>query len=629
MMAVAVKCPAVAARPPAATLLSPSSSSILSCDHHLTCVASQNLNINIQSQVGYANSFWARRRRPDPISLSLAAGIPCYREPELRKSLRATILEDIKSTGLCMCLLYTKLNALAPVSLLPTELLVRIFHLLRDHRDYYKNVPQLPLLIAVTHVCRHWSEVALNDSSLWSTIWDHILQCNQKWLIEMLTRSENAPLDIQFHSPNADLLHALTRHSSRISRLSLFGLEDGGALRDLLKTEAPALEDLRMVAQSDVVSYDPSASTSQFRLFHRQSSKLQKMHLRDIHIPWAFFPKRTLTHLEIFFVAWCLTEEITRLGTLDDLIDVITNSPCLEQLTLNKCLPPVSSQPTALARTVTEMPRLCRLDLSGPSSSVLRIFQSLHAPVLRALTLRSIATNQAEVASWPTVAPSVLSRFHRMRSVTVKDLRLKVHGKYADTTIGVWSPSVFTPAVPLLSYYGTFVALEFQNHLPNMQEYHEAVWQKVCAALHMVELESVHVSISLPSNIEPPRWTQLFDQCANVTMVSAQWHGAESLLRSMTPRDPTPSVTSQDLDEPAPALLFPGLTRLFLEEFNFERSYSEAGSIYEIVLKLIERRKRCGAPIKELHIYGCHASPVEVASLDALVPKFRWDPKRR
>ncbi|KAI0264848.1 hypothetical protein BC834DRAFT_825739, partial [Gloeopeniophorella convolvens] len=93
--------------------------------------------------------------------LSLAARTPCNRDPELRRSLRATILEDIKSCGLRMCLLYAQLNALAPISLLPTELLARIFHLLRDNRDYHKDMPHLPLLIAVTHVCRHWREVAL------------------------------------------------------------------------------------------------------------------------------------------------------------------------------------------------------------------------------------------------------------------------------------------------------------------------------------------------------------------------------------------------------------------------------------------------------------------------------------
>ncbi|KAI0264843.1 hypothetical protein BC834DRAFT_1042052 [Gloeopeniophorella convolvens] len=575
--------------------------------------------------------FWACRRKTQ-FSLSLAARIPCDQDPELRRSLRAAILEDINSTEPRMRLPYSQLNALAPISLLPTELLARIFHLLRDDRAYREDVPQLPPLIAVTYVCRHWREAALGDSSLWSTIRDNILQCNQKWLIEMLTRSENALLDIQLHSPHADLLHSLTHHSSRISRLSLFGLEDGGALRDLLETEAPALEDLRMVAltgagRSVMVSYDSSASTSQFRLFHPESSKLRRMHLYNIHIPWAYFPKRTLTHLEIFSVSWGTTSTIPRLGTLDDLLDVITNSPCLEQLTLNNCLPPVSSRPTPLAETVTEMPRLRRMDLTGPSSSILPIFQSLHAPVLRDLVLHFIATDQAEVASWPTVSPSVLSRFHRMRSVTVKTLSLEVSGVYANTKIDVWGrPSVFTPNVPSLPLDETFVSLEFQDHLSNVQEYYEVVWLEACTALRMVELESVYVTASATSTIEPPRWTQLFGRCTNVTKVSVKWFGTESLLRSMTPRDPTPSVSSQDSIEPAPPLLFPKLTRLSLREFTFGRFYSDEGRFYEIVRKLVERRERCGAPIEELCTYRCDVSPEDAASLEALAPKVPRDP---
>ncbi|KAI0264847.1 hypothetical protein BC834DRAFT_843819 [Gloeopeniophorella convolvens] len=375
-----------------------------------------------------------------------------------------------------------------------------------------------------------------------------------------------------------------------------------------------------------MVSYDPSALTSQFRLFHRQSSKLRKMRLYSIHIPWAYFPKRTLTHLEIFFVTWGTTPIVPRLGSLDDLLDVITNSPCLEQLTLNNCLAPVSSQPT-LAETVTEMPLLCRLDLSGPGSSVLRIFQSLHAPVLRALTLLFIATNQAEAASWPTAAPFVLSRFHRTRPVTIKTLSLEVYTDHMDTKIGVWGHhSLVTPAVLSLPLYETFVSLEF--HLPNVRECHEAVWQEACAALHMVELKSVHVSVPTISDIEPARWTRFFDRCTSVTKVYVRGSdGAESLLLSMMPRDPTPPVAPQDLDEPAPALLFPKLTRLFLEGFYFESCYSDAGCLYEIILKLIERRERCGAPFKELYIRSCVASPDEAASLEALVPRVRWDLK--
>ncbi|KAI0258880.1 hypothetical protein BC834DRAFT_671035 [Gloeopeniophorella convolvens] len=100
-----------------------------------------------------------------PVDEILTATIPCNRDLDLRRNSRAAILEKINSTESCPRSLYTQLNALAPVSLLPTELLARIFHLHRNGRDYHINA-RIPLSSTVSHVCRHWREVALGDSSV-------------------------------------------------------------------------------------------------------------------------------------------------------------------------------------------------------------------------------------------------------------------------------------------------------------------------------------------------------------------------------------------------------------------------------------------------------------------------------
>ncbi|KAI0258878.1 hypothetical protein BC834DRAFT_670952 [Gloeopeniophorella convolvens] len=285
--------------------------------------------------------------------------IPCNRDPDLRRDLRAAILEEVTSTELRLRSLYTQLNALAPVSLLPTELLARIFHLYRDDENNYTNA-RLLLSVAVSHVCRRWREVAFGDPSLWGEIRNTVPRCNQRWLTEMLTHPTNVPLDIRLHGPHTDrLLHSLTRHSSRISRLSLLGLKDGDAVQALLEMEAPVLEDLHMEISTTarwptVVSHDPAFPTGGFRLFHRQSSELRKIYLYNIHVPWAYFPTCTLTHLEIMFEPPD-TAELPQLENLDDLVDVIASSPCLERLTLDHCIAPVFSQSSLLAETVIEL----------------------------------------------------------------------------------------------------------------------------------------------------------------------------------------------------------------------------------------------------------------------------------
>ncbi|KAI0258877.1 hypothetical protein BC834DRAFT_909058 [Gloeopeniophorella convolvens] len=550
---------------------------------------------------------------PGHVNENLAAMIPCNQDPGLRRDLLAAIQEKINSTESHLRSLYAQFNGLVPVFLLPTELLARIFHLLRDAKDYRKTV-RLPPAVTVSHV-------ALNDSSLWSAIRDHAPQCSQKWLTEMLARSKNATLDIELLGHDPNIFRSLTCHSSRISRLSLSGLMDSlvkSGVQGLFKTEAPALEDLHM--EKGYYQTRP-IPTSGFRLFHQQSSRLRKVHLHNIHVPWTSFPKYTLTHLEIISESLDTAEPglvgVLQLGTLDDLVDVLANSPYLERLTLKRCIAPVSLQPTSPAKTLIKLPQLRRLDLSGPSSSVLRIFDSIHAPVLQALALSFAATNQADVASWPTIAPYIFSHFYRTGSgtgsVSVRILRLRAdndfNGKMKVSVEGL--SSLITPAVPSSPFDGPFVSLEFKGHSPDdNQAYHEVIWQEVCAALHMAELESLRVTnTTLPTEQEPPLWTRLFERCTNVANAS----------------NPTPSAAPQDLDEPAPALLFPKLTCLSLDTLNFDLHYGTGERVYELVYKLLECRERCGAPIRKLCISECGVDSTEIDSLKSLVPEVDWD----
>jgi len=48
--------------------------------------------------------------------------------------------------------------------------------------------------ITVTHVCQHWCQVALGDSSLWAGIMGYLP--NVKWTFKMLFCIQNVPLVI-------------------------------------------------------------------------------------------------------------------------------------------------------------------------------------------------------------------------------------------------------------------------------------------------------------------------------------------------------------------------------------------------------------------------------------------------
>ncbi|KAI0277170.1 hypothetical protein BGY98DRAFT_900306, partial [Russula aff. rugulosa BPL654] len=90
--------------------------------------------------------------------------------------------------------LLTRRNTLVPISVLPPEILARVFHLLVRKEPPFCGRRKNLGWIRVTHVCRHWRQVALGDSSLWSKISGML--ANTKWISEMLARAKNAPLDI-------------------------------------------------------------------------------------------------------------------------------------------------------------------------------------------------------------------------------------------------------------------------------------------------------------------------------------------------------------------------------------------------------------------------------------------------
>ncbi|EPS93079.1 hypothetical protein FOMPIDRAFT_1101941, partial [Fomitopsis schrenkii] len=88
----------------------------------------------------------------------------------------------------CIRAINTQINALAPVSRIPPELLSKIFLHTAGHRANPASRPQSRDWIRVTHVCRHWRETALQCAALWSHV--DVPALPEQFLV----RSKDAPL---------------------------------------------------------------------------------------------------------------------------------------------------------------------------------------------------------------------------------------------------------------------------------------------------------------------------------------------------------------------------------------------------------------------------------------------------
>jgi len=83
-------------------------------------------------------------------------------------------------------------NVLVPISIVPAEALSRIFHFIA--------VKELPysrgcVHFRVTHVCRSWRQIALDDSTLWTHF--STSPWSKEWIAERPSRARNAPLVIE------------------------------------------------------------------------------------------------------------------------------------------------------------------------------------------------------------------------------------------------------------------------------------------------------------------------------------------------------------------------------------------------------------------------------------------------
>src|SRR5260221_239048 len=244
-------------------------------------------------------------------------------------------------------------NAVAPISTLPPELLVQIFHF---HALLERPCPGLQQLVGsigwirVTHVCQRWRQVALDDSLLWATITGFL--SSVEWFSETLARARNAPLIVDLEgAPNPKILpkflpHITRTRELRLRRLSAFDLH---SVREIFALEAPALEhfELGLNAVTSPVEFRFAARI----LFKGRTPKLRTLSLSQVSIPWSFIPRGQLTELKITHftgIFTCSTLWPSGSFWADDsnqLIDLLISSPKLEVLlVLEFCLTPMPSQ---------------------------------------------------------------------------------------------------------------------------------------------------------------------------------------------------------------------------------------------------------------------------------------------
>ena len=548
-------------------------------------------------------------------------------------------------------------NGFTPISLLPPEVLARVFHFL-----VLEDPPCSPEWdrgwMRVTQVCRFWRQVAQGDSSLWATISWRLNPTNTELISEMLDRSRDAPLDIDLdfgfdfviYGPRCrEVLLMFPPHLPRIRKLRLYNLSTSyfDILQRIYGREAPALEHFELGfsinsdSESPVVFQDLGDTT----LFEGRAPRLRTLSLSHILVKWSRFPLVQLTQLKIApfeEVPTIYIPPAVEFGDLTQFIDLLVNCPGLETLSLEHCLP---SQLAQLSHGQTiHLPCLSRLCLGGPSSRIMNLMKMLDLPSLTTLHLHCISEDSFthdDRLLLPVVAAKLKSsapvEFQKL-SVT---LTLKMTASF-NVTASTTLPSSRSPQSEYIKADmdgdAEFI-LSFDGPRGNFSD----LLKGVCKMLSISNLRFLSISSYYFGGLV--NWAELFEGCTKVTTLQIIGLGTSSFVRALTApeatnanpnkegkqkrpddRDSTLAQPVGSTASPADAHIFPKLMFLSLKGLDFTEEYAPAGILFDVVKRgLLQRRAAYNEPLKMLRIDDCTIIAWRAEVLQKLVQKFHWD----
>jgi hypothetical protein len=290
-----------------------------------------------------------------PIEYELNRSQSVIQTPEARAAALATAEQEINASKRLVLSMLTNRNMLAPISILPTEILAHIFHIIvfpvrHQWLGWYR----------ITHVCRRWRQIALDDSTLWAHFSD--LPRNKDWIAERLSRARNAPLVIELDGlmmigKDSSLL---IPHISRTRELYLRNLSSfrPEIVHKITMQEAPVLECLELS--------EWGTRREKYDLFFKGPlPKLKIFRISHILFPWSLFPRGQLRQLKVTLSheVSTMTSTIPQHDNPSQLIGLLVDSPSLEVLTLDNCLPAMLSKSSG--GQIIYLPRLSRLCLGG------------------------------------------------------------------------------------------------------------------------------------------------------------------------------------------------------------------------------------------------------------------------
>ncbi|KAI0060683.1 hypothetical protein BV25DRAFT_1992747 [Artomyces pyxidatus] len=544
-------------------------------------------------------------------------------------SARDTVDDEIEAARLAVCAMRTRRNALAPISVLPPEILARIFELHaidcpHGKVDYYRadrmNL-RFGWIASATHVCRRWREVALDHPRLWGRL---AFNMGSKWVEEMLARVKAAPIFVSQKLPycsppttgTVTLMHpAIPSRLSQVQELNFSGYLEH--MLPLLTRPAPMLERLELSTDVDMTTQ----VSIPINFLDNHAPRLREIELRNVSHAWGVFPSRALTELKIAF-------SINPIPTsFAQFLDFLEGTPTLTKLTLECCIPSASH---FINDRVVSLPNMSALTLAGPTTDVIGVLTHISVATSTKLGL-SCSSQDLTGDECCNVLPLIMAHLGTNSSRPSSIRMFSLHSVDISTHIMKACRDEITQEgrpVFILEEGVPDVSLRLQCRI-STDEREASFLHRICGAFPLRDVRALDVNI-LHSHCPDLNWVDMFGHCTSLRHLCVSYIPAETLCVALG--RPTVEVKQQEHGKNARRkrrakgpLLFPSLQTLYLHEVNFEIPERYSGDLYAALRSSLKTRLTRKAGLRVLEIEECTVDEDQIEQFEDVVDEVVWD----
>ncbi|TFY70849.1 hypothetical protein EVG20_g2155 [Dentipellis fragilis] len=554
----------------------------------------------------------------------------------------------------------SRVNTLAPISNLPTEILSHIFSFLSPSRTLaleHFGGTVLPKThcawrdwIDVTHVCVHWRRVSIRDPSLWTVIY---CKLGPEWTHLMLLRSRSLPISVVFThvgrgigrpglapTYNEPRVLLIANHRTRIKILKLdaqFIAHDFtfSWMLAQLYGSFPLLEKLELLRGGESIENEVVRIPIQYFC---SMPALKVLSLHSVVPFWVPGLLPSFSNLVAFYFvlpdpngddmyldpeAPLEHQDVLRnqlLPTLTQLLDILDAMPVLKYLSLDNTLPKARSAGTSWqVPRVVSLPNLEIIDLSGCIHDCTSFADYLDFPCTTYVGLKgNLAGPDGNSDDFPLIGPFLERHISRQRaeSRTIDRVFFLIITSQLSLTLDVGSKAIFSLDVPC---FLTAQSLEL-DFLRN-----------AFATMPMADNASFEFVMEWQSGTTPydaAIFEEIFGQpsLASVSSVKLESNTLYPLCPALSKHMPDSRFDDYLPPEHLRSLnVFPGLEDVILECIDCrDMDADELMGLQDEIVNVIRTREQGGTPLRSVKICECDTIPLEwLESLKACFPELR------